>query len=352
MLQEYFESNPISQLGIIISRNGLADKVTDLSGNPKKHISAYDAALNKTANSLAGDFTFQTSLDVACRTLSLQPRFGTREVVIIHGALSTRDPGAISDTIAMLKKEKVRVSVISIPGEVYVASRIAKETNGSYSVPEHYDSLRSMLLSHCQPPPRRKEDVDLNVKMVKVGFPELVQENEGLCSCHKMLMPRAYVCPQCHTRCCEIPTECAVCKLQLVSAPGLARSYHHIFPVQTFVEVPSAHEPGYYVDKSARLSSGSRGGGSDAGASSGAMEVDAAAASVASSPSAVATGSGGGGVRRVPIHNTSAHCGGCLTALAAEQSRYVCPACRLGFCGDCDQLIHETLHNCPGCAAA
>jgi transcription initiation factor TFIIH subunit 2 len=31
----YFEQNPLSQLGIIVTRDGQAIKLTDLSGNPK-----------------------------------------------------------------------------------------------------------------------------------------------------------------------------------------------------------------------------------------------------------------------------------------------------------------------------
>eukprot|EP00953_Heterococcus_sp_UTEX-ZZ885_P029370 15593-Heterococcus_DN1.PRE.1 len=31
----FFDQNPLSQLGIIITRDGRAEKITDLSGNPK-----------------------------------------------------------------------------------------------------------------------------------------------------------------------------------------------------------------------------------------------------------------------------------------------------------------------------
>ena len=43
-------------------------------------------------------------------------------------------------------------------------------------------------------------------------------------------------CPRCETRVAAIPTECPVCDLPLVSAPHLARSHHHLFPVPMFVE--------------------------------------------------------------------------------------------------------------------
>lgn len=35
---EFFEQNPISQLGIIGMRDGLAVRVSDMSGNPAEHI--------------------------------------------------------------------------------------------------------------------------------------------------------------------------------------------------------------------------------------------------------------------------------------------------------------------------
>ena len=39
-VNEYFEQNPISQLGIIGMRDGLAVRVSDMSGNPTDHVSA------------------------------------------------------------------------------------------------------------------------------------------------------------------------------------------------------------------------------------------------------------------------------------------------------------------------
>ena len=42
-VREFFEQNPISQLGIIGMRDGVAVRISDISGNPEQHI----AALNK-----------------------------------------------------------------------------------------------------------------------------------------------------------------------------------------------------------------------------------------------------------------------------------------------------------------
>lgn len=46
-----------------------------------------------------------------------------------------------------------------------------------------------------------------------------------------------YYCPQCCSKYCELPVECRVCGLTLVSAPHLARSYHHLFPAANYKEI-------------------------------------------------------------------------------------------------------------------
>ena len=54
------------------------------------------------------------------------------------------------------------------------------------------------------------------------------------------LQPGGYTCPRCKARVGELPSSCHVCGLSLVSSPHLARSYHHLFPVKPFAEVPAA----------------------------------------------------------------------------------------------------------------
>lgn len=45
----------------------------------------------------------------------------------------------------------------------------------------------------------------------------------------------------------ELPCECHVCGLTLVSSPHLARSYHHLFPVKGFGEVATEELEGVQV---------------------------------------------------------------------------------------------------------
>ena len=40
-VREFFDLNPISQLGIIVTKNKRCEKVSVLAGNPKKHIEVY-----------------------------------------------------------------------------------------------------------------------------------------------------------------------------------------------------------------------------------------------------------------------------------------------------------------------
>ena len=57
------------------------------------------------------------------------------------------------------------------------------------------------------------------------------------------MQPGGHTCPSlpslsvCTARVGELPSQCHVCGLSLVSSPHLARSYHHLFPVKPFAEV-------------------------------------------------------------------------------------------------------------------
>ena len=152
---------------------------------------------------------------------------------------------------------------------------------------------------------------------VRMGFPQRNAEDasgSAFVGAACNLRSGGFTCPKCSSRVDELPCECHVCGLTLVSSPHLARSYHHLFPIKPFAEVPSEE-----------------------------LQEAAAAAAASSSP---------GWEEREGLH-----CHGCLAALqplgsGPEQQGGVvvrCPTCRNLFCFDCDAYIHESLHNCPGC---
>lgn len=62
-VREYFEQNPISQLGIIGMRDGVAVRVSDLSGNPSEHIDKLRGLENQDPQ---GNPSLQNALEM-CR---------------------------------------------------------------------------------------------------------------------------------------------------------------------------------------------------------------------------------------------------------------------------------------------
>ena len=61
-VHEFFEQNPISQLGILGMRDGLAVRVSDISGNPNDHIGSLQALREQEAK---GNPSLQNALDMA-----------------------------------------------------------------------------------------------------------------------------------------------------------------------------------------------------------------------------------------------------------------------------------------------
>lgn len=97
--------------------------------------------------------------------------------------------------------------------------------------------IKELVLEHAPPPPAIAEFAVAN--LIKMGFPQRAAEGAiSICSCHKEAkVGGGYTCPRCKARVCELPTECCICGLTLVSSPHLARSYHHLFPITAFDDV-------------------------------------------------------------------------------------------------------------------
>lgn len=66
-VNEFFDQNPISQMGIIGMRNGIAERLSPLSGNPVDHIKALQ---NKRKLEPAGEPSLQNGLEMARAGLS------------------------------------------------------------------------------------------------------------------------------------------------------------------------------------------------------------------------------------------------------------------------------------------
>lgn len=294
-VEEYFDQNPISQVGIITTKNKRAEKLTDLAGNPKKHTSALKKAVDTVC---VGEPSLYNSLSLAMQTLKHMPGHTSREVLILFSSLTTCDPANIYEMITTLKSLKIRVSVIGLSAEVRVCTVLTRETGGTYHVILDESHFKELLMFHVKPPPASSSS---ECSLIRMGFPQHTMAS--LSDLHAKpsfsmahldssseagLSLGGYFCPQCHSKYTELPVECKVCGLTLVSAPHLARSFHHLFPLDAFLETLLEEHPGDRI------------------------------------------------------------CQGCQGALT-DKSVFVCPVCRDVFCVECDLFIHDTLHCCPSC---
>jgi transcription initiation factor TFIIH subunit 2 len=243
----------------------------------------------------------------------------------VHGSRFSSDPGEIDDTIASLISDRIRVSVIGLSAQVALCAEICSRTNGdetgNYTVALHEHNFRELLLAATTPPVTHASE-QKNASLIMMGFPSRTvasADHISLCACHHRPTREGYACTRCNTKVCRLPSECPVCGLTLVLSTHLARSYHHLFPLRTWVEVSWA----------------------DA--------VKSVACAACQNPfPAIPKGK----QKDKSKSNASATAG--VLALpeakgVSESGRYACPACGQHFCIECDVYSHEILHNCPGC---
>ncbi|XP_057955750.1 general transcription factor IIH subunit 2 [Malania oleifera] len=292
-IREFFDQNPLSQIGLVTIKDGVAHLLTDLGGSPDSHVRALMGKLE-----CSGDSSLQNALDLVHGYLNQIPSYGHREVLILYSALSTCDPGDIMESILRCKKSKIRCSIIGLSAEIFICKHLCQETGGSYSVALDESHFKELLLEYAPPPPAIAEFAIAS--LIKMGFPQRAAEGViSICSCHKEAKTGGgYTCPRCKARVCELPTECRICGLTLVSSPHLARSYHHLFPITLFDDVSPL-------------------------------------------------------LLNNPQNRLPRSCFGCQQSLANPGNKpslcVACPKCKQNFCLDCDIYIHESLHNCPGC---
>jgi transcription initiation factor TFIIH subunit 2 len=79
-IEEFFYLNPISQLGLIVTRDKRAEVVTELAGNPKKHLENVRRMMTEGISNCRGEPSLQNSLETAMQTLRHKPGHASREV--------------------------------------------------------------------------------------------------------------------------------------------------------------------------------------------------------------------------------------------------------------------------------
>ncbi|KAI5952026.1 hypothetical protein KGF54_005101 [Candida jiufengensis] len=354
---EFFDQNPISQLGIVLMRNGVANLVSEVSGSPQYHIDKLRQLKARQHNKFEpkGDPSLQNTLEMA-RSL-LKFNFGTtsnntknsKEILIIFGSLFTSDPGDIHKTIDSLVKDDIKVSVIGLSAQVAICQEMVNKTNHEprnttskhYGIIMNESHFKELLMDCVTPLPltenEEKIEESKGVPIIKMGFPSKLQptltssignteftvEFPQLNASHPTQgsdesrdvveinsnIPQSsssiigYQCPQCKSKVCNLPTICPVCGLMLILSTHLARSYHHLVPLAPYKEVPVSpiYDSEYCFGCQLKF------------------------------PKGVKVGTHKG------------------TIESMTSSRYQCIKCKQDFCINCDVFVHETLHNCPGC---
>ncbi|KAI0738405.1 TFIIH basal transcription factor complex subunit SSL1 [Daedaleopsis nitida] len=308
---EWFDQNPLGQIGVVGMRGGLGERVGEMSGNPQDVLKAIS---ERHKLEPTGEPSLQNAIEMARSSMSHLPTHSSREILVIYGSLTTCDPGNIHDTLDDCIKDRIRISIVALAAEMKICRDLCDKTGGQFGVAMNEGHFKDLLFELIPPPAQRAvartsggTGANLAADLMIMGFPMRLPDTSppSLCVCHSQMKSEGFLCPRCLAKVCDVPTDCDICGLMIVSSPHLARSYHHLFPVKSYAAVMTLED----------------------------------------------------------TPNPSRSCHGCAfafrespsTALGAASEgmsplgRYRCPECRNDFCMDCDVFVHDVVHCCPGC---
>ncbi|OCH86130.1 TFIIH basal transcription factor complex subunit SSL1 [Obba rivulosa] len=307
---EWFDQNPLGQIGIVGMRSGLGERIGEMTGNPQEVLKAISERHKLEPN---GEPSLQNAIEMARSTMSHLPTHSSREITVIFGSLTTCDPGNIHDTLESCLKDRIRISVVALAAEMKICRDLCDKTGGQFGVALNEGHFKDLLFELIPPPAARAlartgsgAPANPAADLMMMGFPTRLPDTSppALCVCHSQLKSEGFLCPRCRAKVCDVPTDCDICGLMIVSSPHLARSYHHLFPVKAYqavmalVDTPSP-APGCH----------------------GCAQLFEKMAST--------------------MTNT--------TEGMSPLGRYRCPDCHNDFCTDCDVFVHDVVHCCPGC---
>ncbi|BEI92047.1 uncharacterized protein CcaverHIS019_0408670 [Cutaneotrichosporon cavernicola] len=329
---EWFDQNPLGQVGVILLRDRLAEMLVPMGGNPQDIVAAL---ADKRKLEPSGEASLQNGLVMARGGMSHLPSTSSLETLVIFSAISTADPDGpinIHQVLDELVQARIRTTVISLSAEIKICKQIAERTGGRFGVAIDEEHYKDLLWETIPPPAQTIAPVTMGVRdalarggraapggqtrpppagdLMVMGFPtRLPPAGESFCACHGLLRRGGYMCPRCGVKLCDVPTDCEVCGLMVVSSPHLARSFWLLFPVAAYKTLPIDGLEELKLDQSCF----------------GCNEPFPSMSSVADAPP--------------PADHTLSPTG-----------RYRCAKCEHDFCIDCDMYVHETLHTCPGCS--
>jgi len=240
----FFDQNPLSQIGLLVTRDETSEQCHAFTGDGKA-LQAVLEDLFLTQGS--GCPSLENALRRAMPMFEDVPGYASREVLILFNSLHTIDPGDVFLAVGECANRRIQVSAVNPMAEMYVLRKMARETHGTSGVADGEPQYRELVMAHLVPPPcpptSSAEDA---AALIPMGFPQRRRGPRTFCVCHsaeRRLTTEGYFCPRCQSKVCSLPAICHVCALTLVAAPHLARSYHHLFPLDTFELVEAATGP-------------------------------------------------------------------------------------------------------------
>uniref|UniRef100_A0A1I7S5R7 VWFA domain-containing protein n=1 Tax=Bursaphelenchus xylophilus TaxID=6326 RepID=A0A1I7S5R7_BURXY len=238
-VQKFFQFNPIAQIGIILCTDRRPNRLVAFTSDTRTLV---DTLSGLDYASCTGEFSLQSSLQMAANDLSVQPGYASREIVVISGSLSTIDPGNIFTTFEDLKRQSIRASVIGLCAELFVFRKLTTITHGRCDTVLDQPHFQKILNDYIKPVvlPKGSES-----NLIRVCFPirDAVFE-PPVCVCHRddfSQLEQAYICAQCGAHFCSTPVECGICGVLLITSPQLARTFQHLLQLDEFNEID---EPG------------------------------------------------------------------------------------------------------------
>jgi transcription initiation factor TFIIH subunit 2 len=252
-IHAFFDKNPLSQLQIIETSDGLASIVSPMSGNSDGHIKALRELVLSNRSSTRNDgsgpnlyqgaMSIQNSLICAFKSHRTLPKYGRREILMILGAIASQDPSHPASCLTIAKSTRTSISVIHLAAEMFICKRLANETGGIVVVPLSEPHLIQSLDSYALEGISALTDSDKSsqtvsqARLLTMGFPEMSPILDNFCDISTIELPNeietSFTCPKCLHRLtadAALPTNCPICRLMLVKSHQLARSYSHLFP--------------------------------------------------------------------------------------------------------------------------
>ena len=307
-IENYFDQNPLSLISLQSTGEGRASIISDFFWSPSEHI---DKLMEMEMKD--GDPSLQNSLELVMNQFKEVPKYAFKEVLIIYSSMITWDPSNIFDTIALLKENGVRVSIISLSAAVFILQKICQETSGEFSVAIDSTHYEELLQRNLLPKVSLSVIEERDVLLVKMGFPKkTITKTPVICSCHKLLKWVVFECPKWGSYQWDVPSFCKVWNLMLASSAHLTRTAQHNNPVENFKSAESLEERLLNLH----------------------LEVIPSKEVKNGEP--------------IPAEEIIIW-SGCEKKLLKEDLKYIssCPKCHNMFCLDCDIFIHETLLSCP-----